>query len=230
MACLKGDAESIAALARAGCDKAAKDNDGYTALMAAACSGSAAAVQAVLDLGGAELEARDKHGAPPSSGVRKGDAESIAALARAGCDKAAKDNDGDTALMLAACSGSAAAVQAVLDLGGAELEARNKHGAPPSSWRAQGRRGEHRGAGAGRVRQGGEGQRRLHCADAGGGSGSAAAVQAVLDLGGAELEARDEDGRTAFLWRAARETRRASRRWRGPGATRRRRTTAAALR
>ena len=31
-------------------------------------------------------------------------------------------------------------------------------------------------------------------------SGVAAAVQAVLDAGGAELEARDDDGWTAYHW------------------------------
>ena len=56
-ACNKGVAEMITALARAGCNTAAKASRGYTALMEAAHSRSAAAVQAVLGAGGAEVMA-----------------------------------------------------------------------------------------------------------------------------------------------------------------------------
>ena len=41
-ACRKGNSEEIVVLGRAGCDEAAKDNDGWTALMAAASEGSTA--------------------------------------------------------------------------------------------------------------------------------------------------------------------------------------------
>eukprot|EP01047_Picozoa_sp_COSAG01_P104991 COSAG01_NODE_34255_length_550_cov_4.833703_1_plen_63_part_10 len=40
----------------------------------------------------------------------------IAAATEVGCDTAARTDDGETGLMLAACSGSAAAVEAVLEL------------------------------------------------------------------------------------------------------------------
>ena len=47
-ACLRGDAESIAALAKAGCDTTAKDNIGRTGLMHVAVTGSAEAMQVVV--------------------------------------------------------------------------------------------------------------------------------------------------------------------------------------
>ena len=43
--------------------------------------------------------------------------------------------------------------------------------------------------------------------------GSAAAVRAVVELGGAELEAKEEDGFTAFLCACSKGDVSASRRW-----------------
>ena len=107
-------------LARAGADTTAKANDGRTALIAAACSGSAAAVQLVLSVGGSEREARDRNGwTALLLACAKGHADCITVLAAAGCDTKAKTNDGLTALTAAAGSGNAAALQAVLDSGGA---------------------------------------------------------------------------------------------------------------
>ena len=128
-ACGNGDVQSIAALAKAGCNTTAKDNCGRTGLMMAAASGSAAAVQAVLALGNPQLEVRcERGGTVFLLACLKGDPQSIAELAMAGCDTTAKDNDGWTALMNAAASGNAAAVQTVLASGGAQLEARQDEG------------------------------------------------------------------------------------------------------
>eukprot|EP01049_Picozoa_sp_SAG25_P016967 SAG25_NODE_4148_length_879_cov_2.155128_1_plen_82_part_01 len=62
-ACAAGDAARITALAEAGCDTTASDDEGATGLMNATSSGSAAAVKTVLALGGSELEATNKDGA-----------------------------------------------------------------------------------------------------------------------------------------------------------------------
>eukprot|EP01047_Picozoa_sp_COSAG01_P119089 COSAG01_NODE_47784_length_387_cov_0.621528_1_plen_52_part_10 len=51
-------------------------------------------MEAVLAVGGAELEATDEHGATAFLlACHKGHAECIAALAEAGCDKAARCSD-----------------------------------------------------------------------------------------------------------------------------------------
>eukprot|EP01046_Picozoa_sp_COSAG06_P058105 COSAG06_NODE_11559_length_1491_cov_4.337644_2_plen_98_part_01 len=55
----------------------------------------------------------------------EGNAESVSMLAEAGCDTAAKDNAGQTGLIRAVDSGSAATVKAVLEAGGSELEAKD---------------------------------------------------------------------------------------------------------
>ena len=59
-ACGNGHVECIEALAHAGCNRKAKDNRGATGLMWAVGSGHVAAVQTVLALGDADIEARDK--------------------------------------------------------------------------------------------------------------------------------------------------------------------------
>ena len=95
--------------------------------MLLASFGSAAALQAVLDAGEAELEARNEDGYTAFLwACCKGHAECIALLAQAGCNTRAKNEKGSTGLILAAASGSATAVQAVLDACEAELEARNQ--------------------------------------------------------------------------------------------------------
>ena len=72
------------ALAEAGCDTTATSSDGTTPLMQAAMSGSAEAVRAVLELGGAELEAKDQNGATAFLyACSKGNVECMKALAEA---------------------------------------------------------------------------------------------------------------------------------------------------
>ena len=71
----------------------------------------------------------EAHGDEFLGACATGDAALIIALAEAGCDTtASRTSDGTTGLMLAASSGSAAAVKTVLALGGVELEATDKDG------------------------------------------------------------------------------------------------------
>ena len=140
MACVRGSTECIGVLAEAGCDKDAVADDRKTALMLAAESGdsgggcNAAAVRAVLSLGVADIEkkrcgtstaARRSHWPV----MQKGWTECIGVLAEAGYNKDVVEDNGGTALMLAAHSGEAAAVRAVLDLGVADREVRDQAGA-----------------------------------------------------------------------------------------------------
>eukprot|EP01047_Picozoa_sp_COSAG01_P099415 COSAG01_NODE_29435_length_637_cov_2.423792_1_plen_187_part_10 len=130
-ACADGCPERITAAARAGCDTTARDTiTGQTGLMLAAGANTAAALQAVLALEAAgcakaRLEERDHCGGTAYlHACSTGSVQCMAALAEAGCDKAARTVKGQTALMLAARSpsDSAAAVQTVLALGTAGLE------------------------------------------------------------------------------------------------------------
>ena len=66
-----------------------------------------------LPLGGADLEAKDARGNTAFlHACLQDSAEAVAALVEAGCDTAVTSSDGETGLMLAAQSGSAATVQA----------------------------------------------------------------------------------------------------------------------
>eukprot|EP01047_Picozoa_sp_COSAG01_P033731 COSAG01_NODE_2496_length_7573_cov_15.650120_1_plen_1328_part_00 len=202
LACSKGHAECIAALAKVGCDTAARNSNGYTGLMNAAYSGSEVAVEAVLALGGVELEARDEDGDTAFLwACNKGSAECIAALAEVGCNTAARSSDGSTGLIHAAGSGSAAAVEAVLAVGGVELEATDQDGYTAFLLACSKGHAECIAAlaeggcdTAARSSDGGTGL--MHAAA----SGSATAVEAVLAVGGTELEATDHYDSTAFLW------------------------------
>ena len=75
-------------LAEAGCDMAAKGNTGRTGLILAAGSGSAATVRAVLEVGGSELEAKERENGATAFLVAcsEGNAEVLSMLAEAGCD------------------------------------------------------------------------------------------------------------------------------------------------
>jgi ankyrin repeat protein len=197
---MDGDSGRITALAAAGCDTAAVTCYGQTGLMAAAASGSAAAVEAVLALDGTELDARDNYGGTAFlAACHDGSAECIAPLVMAGCDTAATTNYGKTGLIYAAASGSAAAVEAVLALDGTELEAQDNHGNTAFLAACWNGRAECIAplvtAGCDAAATTNNGKTGLICAVA---SGSAAAVEAVLALDGTELEAQDATGDTAF--------------------------------
>eukprot|EP01043_Picozoa_sp_COSAG02_P075789 COSAG02_NODE_15790_length_1141_cov_0.851248_1_plen_227_part_01 len=117
-ACLKGDAESVRILAKAGCDTTVRSADGQTGLTLAAVhdKGGATTVQAVLDVGGSDLEAKDEETGCTAFlyACLYGDAESVRLLAEAGCDTTVRTADGQTGLTLAAVhgKGSATPVQA----------------------------------------------------------------------------------------------------------------------
>ena len=129
LACYKGHVDCMQLLAEAGCNTAAKDNDGQTALMLTACSGVAAAVHAALAAGWCELEGTDSDGDTAFlAACNQGHAECMQLLAEAGCNTAAKANDGSTALMHTAGSGVAAAARAALAVGWCELEATDSIG------------------------------------------------------------------------------------------------------
>ena len=119
--------ECIEVLARAGADVKARDDNGLTALMLATASASTAAVQAVLDVDGSEMEAKDAERGFTAFlwACNEGSTECIRALAAAGCDTTVTDSTGTTGLMVAANSGAVAAVEAVLDVGVSALEAKD---------------------------------------------------------------------------------------------------------
>ena len=203
LACYKGSAECICALAEAGCDKAAVTDKGVTALMQAVASGEAAAVRAVFGLGVKDKEARDINGGDTAFlwACYCGSPECIGLLAEAGCDKNAVSDAGETALMRAVFSNEVAAVRAVLDLGVDDKEARNENGR--TAFLHACREGSPEcigllaGASCDKDTMAYDGATALMHAAA---SGEAAAVRAVLDLGVADCERRDNAGSTAFLY------------------------------
>jgi hypothetical protein len=86
-ACAHGNVDCIVTLAEAGCDTAARNRTGRTGLMLAAGWGSAAAIQALLELDSTELEAKDEQGCTAFlCACTKGNVDCIGALAEAGCD------------------------------------------------------------------------------------------------------------------------------------------------
>ena len=129
LACYKGHVDCMQLLAEAGCNTAAKANDGSTALMHTAGSGIAAAARAALAAGWCVLEATDSRGVTALwVGGNLGQGESRQLLAEAGCNTAAVANNGATALMQTAFSGIAAAVRTALAAGWCELEATSSNG------------------------------------------------------------------------------------------------------
>eukprot|EP01047_Picozoa_sp_COSAG01_P029289 COSAG01_NODE_2003_length_8671_cov_9.134858_2_plen_1234_part_00 len=204
-ACGAGNIDCIAALAEAGCDKAARNSIGETGLMLAAASDSdsAAAVQTVLALDAGGLEDEDDSGRTAYLfACGAGNIDCIAALAEAGCDKAARNSKGHTGLMLAAASDSdsAAAVQTVLALDAGGLEDKDDSGC--TAFLLACFKGRVKciaalvDAGCDKEVRSVEGHTGLTCAAA---SDSAAAVQTVLALGAVGLEDKDDSGCTAFL-------------------------------
>ena len=195
-------------LAEAGCDKAAMSNAGATALMQAAWSGEAAVVRAVLGLDMADKDARDNTGHNAFLiACNKGSAECIRLLAETGCDKDAVSDRGATALIQTAFSNEAAAVRAVLDLGVEDKEARDEGG--DTAFLIACNKGSAEciavlaEAGCDKDVVSNAGGTALMQATW---SEDVAAVRAVLDLGVANREKRDNTGRTAFLAACNRES------------------------
>lgn len=91
--------------------------------MLAAHSDSVATVRAVLDAGGADLEARDEGGYTAFLlACWKGDADSVAALAAAGCNTHVINSNGQTGVMLGAACSSEATVWAVMSIQAKQLK------------------------------------------------------------------------------------------------------------
>ena len=148
------------------------------------------------------LEVRDKDGDTAFlTACAEGSAAFIGLLAEAGCDKDAVSDDGGTALMEAALSGEAAAVRAVLDLSVENREARDKDG-DTAFLTACGEGSVEcinvlAEAVCDKAAVSEDGATALMHAIL---SGGAAAVWAVLELGVADREVRDEDCLTVFLY------------------------------
>ena len=99
-----------------------------SALAVAAFHGKAEALQEILDTVNVESEAGDTNGdAAYLMACMAGHTECMQLLTAAGCDTTAKVN-GSTGLMLAARQGKAEALQAILEAGNADLEARAPDG------------------------------------------------------------------------------------------------------
>eukprot|EP01045_Picozoa_sp_COSAG04_P001426 COSAG04_NODE_48_length_31217_cov_204.046758_7_plen_1532_part_00 len=200
-ACIRGHVECMKMLADAGCDTAVKCEKGGTALMAAARSGVPAAARLVLDEGWCELEATSSTGETAFLiACSMGHTEIMEMLVDEDCDTGATNNVGRNALMGAAASGMPAALRMAMDEGWCALEARGENaGATAFLWAAN--------------------QGHADCmqilADAGCDTaatdkvGSAltntvasqvpAAVTLALEKGWGELEARNDEGLTAYL-------------------------------
>jgi ankyrin repeat protein len=211
LACDRGQLECARALAAAGCDVAAVCNvAGHTALMAAAGEGHGAVVTWLLGEGGAvgTLQARNKGGDTAFLlACYTGRLECARALAAAGCDVAAASSMGSTALMLAARKDQTAVVAWLLGEGGAvgTLEARHQDGHTAFLLACNNGCLECARALAAAgcdVAASSKGTTALMLAA---NSGHATVVEWLLGEGGAvgTMEARDEDGATAFLWACA---------------------------
>ena len=80
-ACANGDVDRMQMLAEAGCNTAAKNNNGSNALMQAVHSGVATAVRTALDAGWCELEAKEENGFAFLVACAKGDVDCMQMLA-----------------------------------------------------------------------------------------------------------------------------------------------------
>jgi hypothetical protein len=118
IACGRGDVERMQLLAEAGCDTAAVDSEGVTALMYTTFYDTVAAVRAALAAGWCELEARDKDGDTAFlTACNVGSVDCMELLIEAGCDATVVNGEGGNALMHTVVSGVAAAVRAALGAG-----------------------------------------------------------------------------------------------------------------
>ena len=221
-ACVKGTPEIVTSLIEAGCDTAVTGSNGATGLMLAAACGSVTTVGAVLDAGGADLEAKEGNDHTAFLyACAKGDVEIVTSLIEAGCETAVTTSDGRTGLALAAASGSAATLGGVLEAGGADLEAKEATAGRTAFLMACVKRDPESAAalieaGCDTAATTSAGQTGLMMAVS---SDSLATVQALLDAGGLDLEVRDTDGSTVFLRACWSAPQRLSRRWLPRGVT-----------
>ena len=206
IACAKGHAKCMKLLAEAGCNTAATSDLSENALMLVARSGVEAAVRTALAAGWCDLEARDNNGDTAILvACYTGDVACMQLLANAGCNKAVINKYGENALMLSAAqSGVAAAVRAVLAAGWCELEARTEQGSTAFLSACYKGRVECMQVlvegGCNTAAKNNAGLNNTNALMLAACSGVAAAVRAALVTGWCELEARSDDGSTAFLW------------------------------
>eukprot|EP01045_Picozoa_sp_COSAG04_P027493 COSAG04_NODE_4039_length_2349_cov_1.601778_1_plen_510_part_10 len=201
-ACRKGCVECMQLLADAGTDTAATCNAGGTALIFAAQSVVPDAVRLALAKGWGELEARSNNGLTAFLfACDKGSVECMQLLVDAGCDTAVACNAGGTALMHAAGSGVPAATQLAVENGWGELEARSKEGVTAflfACWKGSAECMQLLAdVGCNTAVTCNAGWTGLMLAAQ---SGVRAASQLAVEKGWGELEARDSEGFTAFLW------------------------------
>ena len=129
-AALSGGFFTIHLLLADGANVNARDEDGFTPLHVAALFGKMASVQALL-AGGADVNAQTEDGVTPlHQAMLFGNMASVQALLAGGADVNVRDKDGATPLHVAAALGNAAAIRALL-AGGADVNARGEDGVTP---------------------------------------------------------------------------------------------------
>ena len=182
---LRGEVEVVRLLVEHGADVNAQDNDGYTALLAAAVSGAVSgAMPGAVLLGPVEL-------------VK---VEIVRLLVEHGADVNAQDNDGYTALLVAAMLGDVEVVRLLVEHG-ADVNAQDNDGRTALTycqtlWEPRNSRPSRSGWGAGR------GSSRS-------GWGAGRGSVDLLVEHGADVNAQDNNGNTALCA--------AARCWRGGG-------------
>jgi ankyrin repeat protein len=120
--------EEIKLAIRGGANVNAKEDDGLTALMAAAYKNEYPEVISLLLKAGADVSAKEDDGLTALMRAASNKNPKITSLLlEAGADVNAKDNDGNTALMIASEYGDAAVVSQLLKAG-AEVNAKNNDG------------------------------------------------------------------------------------------------------
>jgi ankyrin repeat protein len=166
-----GDAEAVRAMVSSGADPDARGPDGKTALMLAAEKGRAGAVQVLLE-SGAKPDVQTLQGTTALGlAARNHQGEAVRLLLRAGANPKLKDTHGVTALMETADANIARA----LIRGGAEVNAVDDRGLTPMMRLI-----------AGETSRSPSGAR-------------AETLQSLLTAG-ADVRARDREGRTALIW------------------------------
>lgn len=167
----KGDTKTVKLLIDKGADIEAKDGgDGWTALMWAVSQGHTKTIELLLEKG-ADIEAKEKHNQNRTALMLAANTETIEMLLDKGANIEATDNDGNTALMLAASGydayhGNTETIEMLIDKG-ADIEAKNKFNKTALMIAAEER-----------------------CPKA---------AEMLLDKG-ANIEASDDDGRTALIY------------------------------
>jgi ankyrin repeat protein len=122
-----GQGEAVRVLIEAGADPNTANEVGETALMGAAFWGHLGAVQTLLEAG-AEVDVKSDDGITAIlQAASRGSSNVVRALLEAGADPEARNEDDVSALERAVCNGHAESVQALI-AGGADANAQNSNG------------------------------------------------------------------------------------------------------